>query len=142
MAFERFVGPYSNTKVTFDNVCKKLKERGFDVKRGIGIYYDDPTKVPAKELRSDCGSIIEEKDLPRASEAQSFVELKTIPAGKSLVTVLPIKNSMSYMFGPMKAYPAMMKYAKDKKIELAIESSYEIYDMPNKLIYYVFQIKS
>jgi hypothetical protein len=58
-----------------------------------------------------------------------------------LVAVLPIRNVMSYMFGPMKAYPAIMKYAKVKQVLLG-DVSYEIYDMPNKKIYYVFQVKS
>ncbi len=141
MAFEKFIGPYSQTKVAFDNVYNKLKDKGFKTSKGIGIYYDDPTKVPAKELRSDCGSIIEENDLLRLIELQGVVEIKTISAGNCLVTVMPIKNSLSYMFGPMKAYGAMIKYAKEKNIELGLEASYEIYDMPNKMIYYVFQVK-
>ena len=141
MAFEKFMGPYSQTKGVFDNVYNKLKEKGFNSTQGIGIYYDDPSKVSAKELRSDCGSIIEEKDFTRLIELQGVVEVQTIPESKALVTVIPIRNAMSYMVGPMKAYPALMKYAKVNKVELGAVS-YEIYDMPNKIIYYVFQVKS
>ncbi|MEI7941580.1 MAG: hypothetical protein WCH76_00230 [Candidatus Riflemargulisbacteria bacterium] len=141
MAFEKVIGPYSKTKVAFDNVYNKLKEKGFATTKGIGIYYDDPAKVPANELRSDCGSIIGDTDFIRLIELQGVVEVQTIAASKALVVEMPIRNVMSYMFGPMKAYPAIIKYAKEMKVLLG-DVSYEIYDMPNKKIYYVFQEKS
>ncbi len=141
MAFDKFIGPYSKTKVAFDNVYNKLKEKGFNSTKGIGIYYDDPAKVPANELRSDCGSVIEDADFIRLIELQGVVEVQTIAASKALVVEMPIINVMSYMFGPMKAYPAIVKHAKEMNVLLS-DVSYEIYDMPNKKIYYVFQVKS
>lgn len=140
MAYQEFIGPYAQTKVAFDNVYKILTENGIENNRGIGIYYDDPSKVEASKLRSDCGSIIEKEYYDKLDVLNGKVKTKDIAKSNALVVQLPIKNVMSYMFGPMKAYPALMKHAEANNIELA-DMAYEVYDMPEKVIYYVFQIK-
>ncbi len=52
-----------------------------------------------------------------------------------MVINFPVKSKASYMFGPMKAYPAFSKYAAEKghKSGLAME----IYDTGGKEIMFV-----
>ncbi len=140
IAYEPFVGPYSKTASAFNNVYDVLKENGIESQVGLGIYYDDPSKVPADKLRSDCGSVLTGENINKVILIEGKINIKDIDRSKCIVTTFPIKNSLSYMFGPIKAYPALMEYAQKNKLELG-ELSYEVYDMPNKVIYYVFQIK-
>ncbi|HBE01926.1 MAG: hypothetical protein A2096_08290 [Spirochaetes bacterium GWF1_41_5] len=136
--YREFKGPYMNTKTVFDEVYKIVKAEGCNPEKGIGIYFDDPAKVPAAELRSKCGCIIEGADLaklPVLKEKLAFDELKE---ADSLVVEFPIKNAMSYMIGPMKAYPAISKAALEKKYKFT-DVGVEIYDEPAKKIYFIFQ---
>jgi len=138
IAYERFTGPYAKTGPVFERVYKAVKAKGIDTTRGLGIYYDDPAKVPAKKLRSDCGVVIEEKDLPRFRKVKSQFKVKWIPKKDSVVIEFPIKNKFSYMIGPMKAYPALTKYAKKKGYKWGM--TYELYDEAKQKIYFVMVI--
>ena len=140
IAYEHFVGPYSKTFTAFNNVYNVLLENNIETQLGLGIYYDDPSKVPADQLRSDCGSVLEGEAIAKANLLKDKISIKEINKTNCIVTTFPIKNPMSYMVGPMKAYPALTKYAKENNVELG-SLSYEVYDMPNKTIYFVFQIK-
>lgn len=57
----------------------------------------------------------------------------------SMVAEFPIKNSVSYMAGVIKVYPALKKYmiAKGYSSEVPVM---ELYDMVAKKIYYVIEI--
>jgi len=139
IAYEHFVGPYSKTKTAFDNVYNTLIANGIDSQLGLGIYYDDPSQVSANQLKSDCGSVLTGESISKARLLDGKISIKEIEKTPCLVTTFPIKNPMSYMFGPMRAYPALAKYAKENNIVFG-GLSYEVYDMPNKVIYFVFQI--
>jgi len=138
MAYEPFVGAYKDTGKVFDKVTKALKAEGIETTRGIGIYYDDPTAVPASELKSDCGSIVEEKDYAAFEKVKGKYQSKTVTQGDCLVSQFPIKNMFSYFVGPMKCYPVMSKYAESKGMTCGLV--YELYDMPGKTIYFVREI--
>ncbi|MFC1770539.1 GyrI-like domain-containing protein [Candidatus Margulisiibacteriota bacterium] len=136
IAYESFVGPYAQSGKVFDKVYKALKSENIETLRGCGIYYDNPADVPAEKLRSDCGVIIEEKDLAAFEKVKSKYKTKTIQKATRLVAEFPKKNMLSYMFGPMKVYPAFNKYCKAKGYN---ESTlgYEIYDETNKKIIFL-----
>lgn len=53
--YENHVGPYHETGKVFEELYKSLKNDGIETVKGIGIYYDNPQKVSANKLRSDCG---------------------------------------------------------------------------------------
>ena len=134
--YERFVGPYEDSGAVFSKLYKSLLADGIKTGRAIGIYYDNPKKVPAKELRSDCGCIINEKDFPVLPRLLEKYQAKTLPAGKRLAAEFPYRNRLSYMIGPVKVYPVLMKYVREKGLK--ISSAIEIYDMPEgKIIYAV-----
>ena len=64
-------------------------------------------------------------------------KVDSVPKGNAVVVELPIKNNISYMIGPIQAYPAISKYmqAKGYKPKLSLE----VYDVPVKKIYYIMQ---
>ncbi len=134
-AYMDFMGPYSKTFPVFAEVYKKLKNAGIENTVGIGLYHDDPAKVPADQLRSSCGSVIDESDIEKAGE----IGLKTgkIDAKDSIVVEFPVKSSITYMIAPSKCYPVLTKYAKDNGYQMM--APFEVYDMPNKRMYIVME---
>jgi hypothetical protein len=135
LVYERFVGPYEKTGAVFDKVTKNLKAEGITTTRGLGIYFDNPKITPKDKLRSECGNIIEKKDLDKLIKIKNKFNIKKIPKNDSLVIEFPIRNTLSYMLGPIKCYPALVKYANKKNFN--IKNTYEIYDVPNKKTYFV-----
>lgn len=138
--YEEFTGAYKDTGPVFDRVYKALQKEGINTTRGLGIYFDDPRKVAEEKLRSHCGSIIEEKDLPKFEKVKAKFKVVTIKKSKSVFVEFPIKTALSYMVGPMKCYPALSKYVKEKGYGMS-GNAYELYDMPAKKTFYVFPIK-
>jgi len=139
IAAERFVGPYSKTGEVFNKVHSTLRIAGVNGTLGLGIYYDDPQTVPADKLRSDCGEVINPKDTVKL---KIFKELKimTINKSRAVITEFTIKSPLSYMVGPMKAYPALVAYIQKNNLKIN-SAMYEIYDMPENKIIYVVPIK-
>lgn len=139
LVYETFVGPYQETGKLFDQVYQDLKQVGIETTNGIGIYYDDPRQVDKNQLRSDCGSVINEVDLPKLAALNDKYKTKVLNKRDSLVADFPIRNNLSYMLGPIKAYPALMQAAKERN--LTLDTPYEFYDMTAKIIYYVAPVK-
>ncbi|MBU0686501.1 MAG: GyrI-like domain-containing protein [Candidatus Margulisbacteria bacterium] len=138
IAYESFTGPYAETGPVFDKVYKALKAEGIGSTRGLGIYYDNPSNVPADKLRSDCGVIIEAADLAKFNKVRRKFKIKQIPQGDCVVVEFPLRNMLSYMMGPMKVYPTLMKYIQAKGYKVSM--SYELYDELQKKIYFVMGI--
>jgi hypothetical protein len=133
-------GPYSNVAKDMEQVSKQLKDMGVVSTKGFGIYYDDPKMVPAEKCRSFVGNIIEEKDFKLVSEFKpEGLKIDSILKAKSVVAEFPIKNSLSFMIGPMKVYPALSNYMRGKGYTSVL--SVEIYDIPNKKIMFMMQYK-
>lgn len=138
--YREFTGPYNETGPVFDKVFKEIEAEGIQTTRGIGIYYDDPSTVPAEKLRSHVGVIIEPKDSERLDEIKDKYNVGKINRGKAAVFTLPIKNSLSYMIGPAIAYPTLMSYMTEKQYRMTIPL--EVYDMDAEEVYYVMMIET
>jgi hypothetical protein len=138
VVYERFVGPYQETGKVFEKVYKSLTADKIETTVGIGVYYDDPKTTPADKFRSDCGAAIADKDVSKVKALKKY-KLMSIAKKPCLVVEFPIKNMLSYMIGPMKAYPELMKHATANKVNVALV--YEVYDMSAKKACYVMQIK-
>ena len=136
--YEEFTGDYKKTGPVFDKIYKALEDEGIETTRAIGIYFDDPAVVPADELRSQCGIIIEENDLHKVQELEKKFNVGQIERCDSVVVEFSIKNSLSYMIGPMKCYPVLAKYAQEKGYNMT--TSYELYDIPSKKILFIMEI--
>ncbi|MCK5243546.1 GyrI-like domain-containing protein [bacterium] len=135
LVYDSHLGPYKETGPLFDKVYKQLQAEGIQTRLGLGIYYDDPRTVPADKLRSECGVVLEDKDLDRIEELKEKYQVKTLEKRPSMVVVFPVRNSLSYMLGPMKGYPALMKYARQKGYQISM--TYELYDEAAKKVYFV-----
>ena len=137
--YKEFRGDYKLTGPVFDEVYDAVKKEGIKSDLGIGIYYDDPAKTPVKDLRSDCGTIIAKEDVAKAKNLNAGLKTGMIKKSIKAIAEFPIKNTLSYMFGPMKAYPALAVYAKEKEYKEAV-LAYEIYDVKGKKIFFVMDI--
>jgi hypothetical protein len=136
--YEPFTGDYMKTGPVFQRVADSLKQDGVEVTKFFGIYFDDPRKVAKEQLRSEVGVLLEEKDIARAKELEKKYKVKTLDQRMSLVVDLPIRNRLSYALGPMKAYPALDAYAREKNLKVV--QVYEIYDVPAKRTHYVMSL--
>jgi hypothetical protein len=123
--YERFVGPYMNVGPVFEKMGAVLKTEGLTADKAIGIYYDDPSKVAKDKLRSDCGLVLKEQDLPKVPALKKKYSVATIPKKMSMVIEFPMKNSLSYVLGQIKCYPVLMKYAREKGYKTVVP--YELY---------------
>jgi len=138
--YEPFTGDYKLTGKVFEQVQKALEREGIETRKALGIYYDDPQRVPAAKLRSECGSVLENEYLPKAKYLISKqFKIKVIPPRQSVAADFPIRGPYSYMIGPIKVYPVLKKYCADRKY--AVSLVYEIYDRERQKISYVIQVK-
>lgn len=135
LAYEDYMGPYSGIGPVLNRVGASLKEDGIESAKSFGIYLDNPKLVKADKLRSKLGFIIEAKDRSRVGKKYKVMNW---PAKNCLVTELPIRSDLSYMIGPMKAYPELNKALKEKGYKMG--AAMEIYDMPAKKILYIMVI--
>mmetsp|Transcript_28635 Transcript_28635/g.80650 ORF Transcript_28635/g.80650 Transcript_28635/m.80650 type:complete len:183 (+) Transcript_28635:229-777(+) len=134
-------GAYRNIGPKYCELSKLLQEAGVKVSRhtnrAIGIFYDDPAKVDASQLRSVAGYMVPPGDLAVAKEAGLSVAT-VAPQASGLKAEFPLIGMLSIIVSVMKVYPALSKHCKasgaDHK-EVA-----EIYDFPKKKIeYFAFQ---
>jgi len=63
-------------------------------------------------LKSDVGAVIMPQDSSKVTSKD--IQIKTLAAEDKIVVEFPLKNDFSYMIGPMKVYPVIAKYIKDK----------------------------
>jgi len=144
VVYQGHIGPYEKVGPVMDKVIKSLKRDGVEVTSACGIYYDDPSKVKKEKLRSEVGAVLKPEYYGKIGELRSKYNLKQLRKRKSLVVEFPLRNFLSYIIGPLKAYPAMDKYCKAKNIDIAaMENGYglEIYDMKNRKITYIMPVE-
>ncbi len=137
-AYIEHIGPYHLIGEPMMKLDEEMRAAGFNPVDGISIYYDDPAKVPAEELRSEVGGIIPETELDMVEENQDKFSFNTLPAQNYLVAEFPIRNTLSYMLGPIMVYPAFTKYLQEQQIEIP-DKGIEFYDMTNNKIYFMME---
>jgi hypothetical protein len=138
IAYTHFVGEYGKVWPSMTKVYEALSGAGITSATGVGIYYDDPAVISWADLRSDVGAVIDTKDASKLA-GNKDVKVTKLPAGTKVVIEFPLKNSVSYMIGPMRAYPVMAKYMKKMWYNTQV-SMVELYDMVAKKIYYITDI--
>jgi len=126
-------GPFDGTfrvaykfgRVPYQNVTTFFKEimEVYPKCKAVGIYYDDPTSVPATNLRWVVGMILEING-ESVVEKETLDELKAkqyrfayFPAIKeAVVTNFPDRGALSMMIAPMKVYGAINRYNQETGI--------------------------
>jgi hypothetical protein len=139
LVYQDHIGSYYKVKPAMDEVYHGLLRMGIETYRGAGIYYDDPQKVSEDKLRSEVGSILEEKDLDKINQIKNTFKVKEIPQQQAIVVKFPIRNMLSYMIAPAKVYKEVNILWQQQAFP---ESEYglEIYDIPNKAITFIMPI--
>jgi len=138
IAYTNFVGPYSKIWPSMDKVYQIISGAGITSYTGIGIYYDNPSVVSWANLKSDVGAVIDTKDISKLASNKD-IKITKIASGTKIVVEFPLKNSLSYMVGPMRVYPVIAKYMKEKWYNTQTPMI-ELYAMTAKKIYYMSDI--
>ncbi len=141
LVYQKVKGEYRNTAKVMDDIYYDLlNNKNIETYKGFGIYYDNPKEVEAADLRSDAGCILEPADAEQTDKLKVKYEIKEFPEKKYITASFPYKNKMSVMMSIMKVYPALNKYCEEKGYDTDTPVM-EIYDVPNKKIYYRKEIK-
>ncbi|OGC03713.1 hypothetical protein A2276_07625 [candidate division WOR-1 bacterium RIFOXYA12_FULL_43_27] len=138
VVYEEFTGPYSQTGPIFDKLGKALKNDAIKSTKGLGIYYDNPAVVAQEKLRSTIGIAIETKDLQTLKKLKGKYKIKFVKEGNYITAEFPLKNMISYIIGPGKVYPEMMKHMQAKGYKPV--PGIEVYDMTGGKIIYLMEI--
>ncbi|TCO08914.1 GyrI-like domain-containing protein [Natronoflexus pectinivorans] len=136
VAFHPHKGDYKKIGKVMDHVYEVLlKDLNIETFRGFAIYHDDPNNIPALELRSEAGCVIEDPSREIIERITQKFQIKVIPHQKYLTTEFPYRGKLSVIVGVLRVYPAIKKQAKQKML-LENGLVIEIYDIPNKKIVY------
>ncbi|GAB6020356.1 hypothetical protein CHUAL_003066 [Chamberlinius hualienensis] len=120
IAYKFSRGPYKNAGALFTE-CYNLAP---DL-RCIGVYYDDPKEVDAKNLRYVVGSIIAEGDDAEKDDTNEYVKLMSskgfkfaqLPSVSHSINVkFPFKNTLSIFLAVWRVYPRLADYIKEKSL--------------------------
>ncbi len=137
--YEEYVGDYSKVGPVMTKVYNDLTADGIEATRGIGIYFDDPKTVAKEKLRSEVGSIIEEKDYAKLEALGDKYKIKVLPKDYYLIAEFPFKNQLSIIVGVIKVYPVLAEYLQ--KNGYAMSEAIEIYEMSVQKITYAMKAK-
>ncbi len=142
LVYQEVKGEYRNTAKVMDDIYYDLlNNEKIETFKGFGIYYDNPKETETTDLRSDAGCILEHEDAEKAEALKGRYNVKQYPEKKYITASFPYKSKMSVMMSIMKVYPALNKYCKEKGYDTNTPVM-EIYDIPNKKIYYRKEIKN
>ncbi|XP_026130977.1 LOW QUALITY PROTEIN: testis-expressed protein 264-like [Carassius auratus] len=117
IAYKYRVGPYKDCGSLFRESCSI----GPTLPR-IGIFYDDPKKVPAQKCRYAVGSILSEsEDAPSEDQQQLYEKLGfrvfSFPEVTHVVTAsFPHRTPLSIFLGVRRVYPQLNCYIKERKL--------------------------
>ncbi|XP_046730478.1 testis-expressed protein 264 homolog [Silurus meridionalis] len=134
VAYKYREGPYRESGLLRAESCKIAPELPT-----VGVFYDDPKKVPGPECRCAVGSILSEGDQRPSAELQELYEklgfrIFTFPEVTHVVSsCFPYRTRLSIILGVYRVYPQLACYIKDRK--LCAHPFLEIYR--NRLIYYM-----
>lgn len=138
-AFVEHIGDYSKVSEPMNKLDSYLRQAGFNPTVGIGVYYDNPKMVEKSKLRSEVGSVIPTSELAKIEEKKNDFSFKKIAEAEYMVAEFPYRNKMSFLFAVIKVYPVLNKYISDNKYQSV--PSIELYDMANKKINFLMEVK-
>eukprot|EP01130_Rhizamoeba_saxonica_P009554 TRINITY_DN3887_c1_g1_i1.p1 TRINITY_DN3887_c1_g1~~TRINITY_DN3887_c1_g1_i1.p1 ORF type:complete len:199 (-),score=44.64 TRINITY_DN3887_c1_g1_i1:33-593(-) len=135
-AYVKRKGDFSHLSEGF-NSAKKIITSVKDIrcKRGVGVFFDDPSTVDAVDLRWWVGFVIpDDIELKNALSTYDNITVLSIPPEKAVRSYFPWKSFLSPMMGPSYVYPILEKYISENGYEF--NTSVEIYDEDIGLIEY------
>ena len=100
------IGPFSGVGSTFAKFCDPLLP---PASWTLGIYYGRPQKVQKEKCRALCCCAYKPEEL-KAEQKERLKEkyvVIDVPECKCKTWLFPYRNSLSFMIGAMKLYPAV-----------------------------------
>jgi len=134
---KKMTGPFQQTPMVAREIRQWLFLKGVEARQGFGLYFDDPRKVKAEDLRWVAGCVIDPKDLKQAAKSGEY-PVRVFGPVKAIVAEFPYRNSFSIIAGVFRVYPAMGALAREKGY--APGAVLEVYDMKAGLITYVMPV--
>lgn len=110
-------GPYKNCGQLFKeshNIGPKLS--------CIGVFYDDPRKVPLPQCRYAAGSILSEgeneanEELLKSYEKSGFNVFSFPEVTHVVTTSFPNRTVLSFLLGVRRVYPRLQHYIKERRL--------------------------
>ncbi|XP_067287940.1 testis-expressed protein 264 homolog [Pseudorasbora parva] len=117
IAYKYKVGPYKHSGSLFKESCSIGPKLSC-----IGIFYDDPKKVPPQKCRCAVGSILSEgEDGPNEDQLQLYekhgFQVFSFPEVTHVVTAsFPHRTPLSVFLGVQRVYPQLNYYIKERKL--------------------------
>ncbi len=141
LVYQEHTGSYRQAGRIQDLVADKLRTQ-YDVRtfKGFSILYDDPETKSPNELKSSLGCIVEPSDYPKLDQVAQEFAVVEYPVKRYMVVEFPFKDTVSVLFGPYKALPALEHYQKSKNYKRTPRM--EIYDFQNRKIIYMMEIQA
>lgn len=131
-------GPYHETGKVLAQIEEELSDLGIAPEKGFGFFYDDPKEMEANDLRSILGFMIAEPNEEKQEAINKLsLTLVHMPQTDTVETYFPMRGTASYMIGPIKAYASIDSYSKKRQIDLTCTPLMEIYDTPQRRIWFL-----
>lgn len=116
LIYYEYRGPYESAFNEFGRFMGYIQSNNIPLgPHSLGIFYDDPLRVPAEELRSEVGYLVQEK-----VQCSGPYKYKKIEGGKAVAVKYTTMEDI------MPAYEALGKYIAEKNIK-TVEYSIEMY---------------
>lgn len=140
VAYVEHVWDYKTLWGPMGDLYDVLSGQNINADMWIGIFYDDPSVVEKNKLRSEGGVVIDKEDFQKLDLNSIDYKVKNLDKAGYAVITFPLKNMLSYMVWAQRAYPVLWQYLEDNNYSLEVVGI-EMYDMENKLIYYMAETK-
>ncbi len=136
MVCEKHIGDYSKTAKVMDRIYFSLLNNEKIIStRGFGLYYDNPSEVDKKNLRSIVGCLLDGQYKDRIDQLKKKYRIEEFPASWCLATAFPYRSELSILMGVIKVYPKLNRIMEKK--EYPQVPIMEIYDPNNGRIDYI-----
>jgi hypothetical protein len=132
-------GSYQQIGPSFERVDSLLAIHNVSSQIRFGVYYNDPANTPEAELESFVGCVLKAQDFTRLDAIETKeIKLDKIPAGEALSVEMDIRSDLSYMIGPIRAYPVLEAAAERDSLDIALV--YELYKLDEEKAQYTMLI--
>lgn len=142
VAYTKNTGNYKYSGQFMDEIFYKLKQNDIETEKGFGMYFDNPAETKVNERRYYAGVVITENQYQQMLNHDYGVETSLIEPGNSLYTEFIYRNRLSVFISIFKVYPALGRFVRQNKNEGLNSPVIEIYDVPNKKIYFIYSLEN
>lgn len=137
--YKVYQGSYYKISSSLDKIISKSKEIFKKDQSNIkffGVYYDNPNNLKdINKCRAIIGILYNQNNENKIQfNAEEFIKenkdyhYKALPSFKSIGCIFPLFNYFTMLINIIRGYPAIMKYAEEKKIKDLQAFSMEMYD--------------